>query len=94
MYDERMTTVDIHGGRTADHVVITAMNPSGNGFLVVHATFEGAPISRSAETHPRFSLINPVFKMAWTLAEKGDMHGYGSYWSFYIVDRIERWEKS
>jgi hypothetical protein len=92
MWDKRIVEVEIHDGETASHVVVTAQSPTGDGFMIVHATFEEAPLRNDASAYKRYSLINPVVEMAWQRAKAGKATGYGSHWSYYLTDRIEHWK--
>lgn len=92
MWDKRIVEVEIHDGETASHVVVTAQSPTGDGFMIVHATFEEAPFRHDASAYKRYSLINPVVELAWKSAKAGNTHGHGAFWSFYLIKRIERWK--
>lgn len=90
MFDPRVVEVEIHEGKTAIHAVVTVQSPSGNGFLIIHATFEDVLTRKESVAYSRYRLINPVVAAAWERAQNSDT-GYGSYWSYYLIDKIERW---
>lgn len=94
MFDKRISEVEIHDGPSASHAVVTAQSPTGNGFLIIHMTFENAPFRHDTSSHIRYSLINPVVEEAWKRAQQGQSSGYGGNWSFYATERIERWKPS
>lgn len=91
MYDPRILEVEIHEGNSAMHAVVTAQSPGGNGFLIIHATFENTVRQKEVNAYARYRLINPVVEKAWEKCQRSRT-GYGEFWSYYLADRIEHWK--